>query len=143
MIYIGSDHGGFELKNVIVENLKEKGFEVCDCGTFTKDSVDYPNVAKDVCEKVAGSDEKGILVCGTGVGMSMAANKVNGIRAVVASDAFSVRMSRVHNNANVLCLGQRVLGNALALMLVDEFLKSEFEGGRHKRRIELITAMEG
>lgn len=143
MIYIGCDHGGFELKNVIIDFLKEKSVEVCDCGTYTSDSVDYPNIAKNVCEKVVGSPDKGILVCGTGVGMSIAANKIKGIRAVVASDAFSVRMSRAHNNANVLCLGQRVLGNSLALMLVDEFLKSEFEGGRHEHRVELITRLEG
>lgn len=142
MIYIGSDHGGFRLKEILTEYLKNKGVDIKDCGTFDETSVDYPNIAKEVCERVAAERATGILVCGTGVGMCISANKVRGIRAVVASDPFSVRMSRCHNNANVLCLGQRVLGNSLAMLLVDEFLAGEFEGGRHERRVNLISDME-
>lgn len=142
MIYIGSDHGGFRLKGVLIEHLKSRDIEYTDCGTFSEKSVDYPDIAKDVCQKVIESGAAGILVCGTGVGMSIAANKVKGIRAVVASDTLSVKMSRRHNDANVLCLGQRVLGNDLAVLLLDEFIDGEFEGERHRRRVELIHGME-
>lgn len=142
MIYIGSDHGGFDLKKVIINHLESLGEDCCDMGTFSKDSVDYPNIAKEVCSKVAAGDNIGILLCGTGVGMSIAANKVSGIRAVCATDPLSVRMSKRHNNANVLCLGQRVIGNDLAVLLLDEFLNNQFEGGRHERRVNLISELE-
>lgn len=143
MIYIGCDHGGFKLKGTLIEYLQSEGLEFEDCGTFSETSVDYPDIAKTVCDKVVKDENAiGVLLCGTGVGMSMAANKVKGIRAVVASDPFSVRMSKVHNNANVLCMGQRVLGENLALLLLEEFLKAEFEGGRHQRRVDLICSLE-
>lgn len=142
MIFIGCDHGGFGLKNEIINHLNNKGEEVLDCGTFSTNSVDYPGIAKEVCDKVVETNATGILICGTGVGMSIVANKIKGIRAVVATDSFSVCMSRRHNNANVLCLGQRVLGNGLALALVDEFLSNSFEGGRHGRRVDMISDFE-
>lgn len=138
MIYIGSDHGGFELKQVIVQHLKEQEIDVIDCGTFSADRVDYPDIARVVCEKVLEDDEQGILLCGTGIGMSMTANKFKGIRAAVCTDPYSSRMTRQHNDANVLCMGQRVVGEGLALDIVDSFLAAEFEGGRHKNRVEKI-----
>lgn len=139
MLVIGCDHGGFELKNIIIEHLKEQGKEVLDVGCFTPESVDYPVIAKELCKKITdGEAELGILVCGTGIGMSMAANKINGIRAACCSDTFSARLTRNHNNANVLCLGGRVVGPGLALDLVDNFINAEFEGGRHQRRIDML-----
>lgn len=138
MIYIGSDHGGFELKQVIVQHLKQQEIDVIDCGTFSADRVDYPDIARVVCEKVLEDDEQGILLCGTGIGMSMTANKFKGIRAAVCTDPYSSRMTRQHNDANVLCMGQRVVGEGLALDIVDSFLAAEFEGGRHKNRVEKI-----
>lgn len=139
MLVIGCDHGGFELKNIIIEHLKEQGREVLDVGCFTPESVDYPVIAKELCKKITdGEAELGILVCGTGIGMSMAANKIKGIRAACCSDTFSARLTRNHNNANVLCLGGRVVGPGLALDLVDNFVGAEFEGGRHQRRIDML-----
>lgn len=139
MLVIGCDHGGFELKNIIIEHLKEQGKEVLDVGCFTPESVDYPVIAKELCKKITdGEAELGILVCGTGIGMSMAANKIKGIRAACCSDTFSARLTRNHNNANVLCLGGRVVGPGLALDLVDNFVSAEFEGGRHQRRIDML-----
>ncbi len=139
MLVIGCDHGGFELKNIIIKHLKEQGREVLDVGCFTPESVDYPVIAKELCKKITdGEAELGILVCGTGIGMSMAANKIKGIRAACCSDTFSARLTRNHNNANVLCLGGRVVGPGLALDLVDNFVNAEFEGGRHQRRIDML-----
>ena len=139
IIAVASDHGGFELKNIIIEHLKEQGKEVLDVGCFTPESVDYPVIAKELCKKITdGEAELGILVCGTGIGMSMAANKIKGIRAACCSDTFSARLTRNHNNANVLCLGGRVVGPGLALDLVDNFVNAEFEGGRHQRRIDML-----
>ena len=143
MIAIGCDHGGLELKNAIVEHIKEKGLEIKDLGIYENHSVDYPDVAKPVCQEVQnGNAEKAILVCGTGIGMSIAANKMKGIRAAVCSDHFSVKFTRLHNNTNVLCLGGRVLGTGLALELVDIFLTTPFEGGRHQTRIDKIADLE-
>jgi len=142
-IVIGADHGGYILKNQIVEHLKSAGHEVEDCGTHNSDSVDYPHFAKAVTAAV--KDEKselGILVCGSGIGMSMAANKVNGIRAALCFNAYMGRMTRAHNNANVLCLGERVLGSGSSLDIVDAFVNTDFEGGRHQRRIDLVTELE-
>ena len=134
-ILIGSDHGGFKLKNKIIEHIKAQGYEVEDFGTYTTDSCDY---AKKVAGEVIKTGDKGILVCGTGIGMSIAANKVRGIRAALCSDTFSARMTRMHNNSNILCLGERVIGTGLALDIVDIWLQTEFEGGRHQKRIDLI-----
>ena len=143
MIAIGCDHGGFELKNHIVKYLTDKGYDVKDYGVFCEDSVDYPDCAEPVCNAVTGGEaEKGILICGTGIGISIAANKHKGIRAALCSDVYSAEMSRRHNNANILCMGGRVLGRELAFMITDTWLKIEFEGGRHERRIEKIHAIE-
>ncbi|MCQ2461510.1 MAG: ribose 5-phosphate isomerase B [Clostridia bacterium] len=144
MIVLGCDHGGFELKQAIMKHFDEIGKEYIDVGSYDTNSVDYPVIAKALCEKItSGEAELGILCCGTGIGMSMAANKVKGIRAACCSDTFSARLTRNHNNANVLCLGGRVVGAGLALDLVDNFVNAEFEGGRHQRRIDMITEIEG
>lgn len=142
-IAIGSDHGGFRLKGEIVEYLKGKGIEYVDFGTFDESSCDYPDIALEVAEEVAAKKaDFGILICGTGIGISIAANKVPGIRAALCSDTFSAHATREHNNANILAIGQRVVGSGLALDIVDTFLKTNFEGDRHNRRIDKITAIE-
>ena len=142
-IVLGADHGGFELKNTIKAHLEARGFGVIDVGTNSADSCDYPIFASLACQKVLdGNAELGILVCGTGIGMSMAANKHKGIRAACCSDTFSARLTRLHNNANFLCLGARVVGVGLALDLVDNFVNEEFEGDRHVKRLSLIEDIE-
>ncbi|MCY6958774.1 ribose 5-phosphate isomerase B [Clostridium brassicae] len=142
-IAIGSDHGGFQLKNAIIKHLEEKGVEVKDFGTLSEESCDYPDYSLKVAEEVATkSYEFGILICGTGIGISIAANKVPGIRAALCSDTFSAHATREHNNANILAMGQRVVGEGLALDIVDTFLNSKFEGGRHEKRINKITEIE-
>lgn len=142
MIAIGCDHGGFELKCAVMNHLLNKKIEYVDCGC-EGERCDYPDIAEAVCKKVtSGECELAILVCGTGIGMSIAANKIKGIRAAVCSDWYSAKYTRLHNNANVLCLGGRVLGTGLALELVDVFLETEFEGGRHSDRIDKITKLE-
>ena len=143
MIAIGSDHAGYELKTEIIEFLKQKGYEIRDYGTCDCNSVDYPDYGMAVAEAVKdGICEKGIVICGTGIGISIAANKVPGIRAAVCNDTYSARMSREHNDANILSLGARVVGLGLALDIVDVWLKSEFQGGKHKKRIDKIAAIE-
>ena len=142
-ITIGCDHAGYELKKKVIDHLRERGIEVIDVGTHSTDSCDYPAIAHAVCKNIQdGVTELGILVCGTGIGMSMAANKHRGIRAAACSDTFSARLTRVHNDANVLCFGERVVGMGLALDLVDNFIDAEFEGGKHQRRVDMITAIE-
>ena len=142
-ITIGCDHAGYELKLKVVDHLKSRGIEVIDVGTHSTDSCDYPNIAHAVCKNIQdGVTELGILVCGTGIGMSMAANKHRGIRAAACSDTFSARLTRIHNDANVLCFGERVVGMGLAIDLVDNFIDAEFEGGKHQKRVDLITAIE-
>ncbi len=142
-IAIGCDHGGLEHKNAIVEHLTERGFTVRDFGIYEQKSVDYPEIAEKVANSIASNEtELGILVCGTGIGMSLAANKVKGIRAAVCSEHFSAKYTRLHNNSNILCLGGRVIGVGTALELVDLFVDTEFEGGRHQRRVDMITAIE-
>lgn len=137
---IGSDHAGLELKRSLIEELRKRGIEVRDFGTNTSDSCDYPDFAHALCHAVeAGEAERGVLVCGTGVGMSIAANRHAGIRAVVCSEPLSARMSRRHNDANVLCLGARVVGPDTAVDILDAFLSAPFEGGRHERRVAKIT----
>ena len=138
-IAIGCDHGGFHLEEKILEYLDVNKFEYKDFGIYTLEQSDYPIVAKQVANEVAaGNFDRGILVCGTGLGMSIAANKVKGIRAVCLENTYSARVSRAHNNANVLCLGERVIGQNLALDIVDVWLKTGLEGGRLKRRIDMI-----
>ncbi len=142
MIAIGCDHAGVEMKNAIINFLAERGYELEDLGTDGT-PCDYPDIAETVCGCVtSGKCEKGILICGTGIGMSMAANKIKGIRAALCSDSFSARFTRLHNDANVMCIGARVLGVGLACELAEIFLSAGFEGGRHQRRIDLITALE-
>ena len=142
-IALGCDHGGYELKEAIKKYVTDKGVEVIDCGTDSTDSVDYPEYGLKVAEAVSrGEVEQGILICGTGLGMSYVANKVKGIRCACVSDVFSAEMSKLHNNANVLALGARVVGLGLAIKIVDTWLGAEFEGGRHNRRVDMITAVE-
>ncbi len=144
MLAIGSDHGGYELKCEIIKYFDQKGISYIDFGTNCLDSCDYPVYAKKVAKAVvSGECEKGILICGTGIGISIAANKINGVRAAVCSDYFSAKYTRLHNNANILCLGGRVVGPGLAIELVDVFLNTEYERGeRHGRRLELIREIE-
>lgn len=142
-VYIGADSAGFELKELLKEHLTSGGYAVTDLGTDSTASCHYPLFAAAVAgavQKDAGS--LGILVCGTGIGMSMAANKFHGIRAAVCGDTFSARMTRLHNDANILCIGARVVGQGLARDIVDLFLTTEFEGGRHATRVEMIAALE-
>lgn len=142
-IAIGNDHAAVELKQHIIKYVENKGHTVVNFGTDTNDSCDYPLYGEKVGRAVAsGECDCGILICGTGVGISLAANKVKGIRCVVCTDAYSARLSRQHNNTNVLAFGARVVGPATAEMLVDEFLNTEFEGGRHQRRVDMISDIE-
>lgn len=142
-IALGCDHGGLEHKNAILKHLSERGFEVTDYGIYEQVSVDYPDIAVKLCDSIVkGENELGILVCGTGIGMSIAANKVKGIRAAACSEHFSAKYTRLHNNSNVLCLGGRVIGVGTAIELADLFVDTEFEGGRHQTRVDKITAIE-
>ncbi len=142
-IVIGNDHTAVNLKNHITEYLKNKGYEVLNIGTDSTQRTDYPIYSKKAAEKVAsGECDFGVLICGTGIGISLAANKVKGIRAAVCSEPYSARLTRQHNNANIIAFGARVVGDAMAEMIVDEFLGTEYEGGRHQKRIDMITAIE-
>ena len=142
-IYIGADSAGYELKEILKEHLFEGGYTVRDLGTDSTASCHYPIFAAAVARAVQGdADSLGILVCGTGIGMSMAANKFDGIRAAVCGDTFSARMTRLHNDANVLCIGARVIGQGLARDIVDLFVTTDFEGGRHATRVEMIAKLE-
>ncbi len=142
-LVMGADHAGYALKDKIKETLIEKGYEIIDVGTFSAESCKYPVIAHKLCKTITdGGAELGILICGTGIGMSMCANKHKGIRAACASDTFSARLTRMHNDANVLCFGERVVGYGLAMELVSAFIETEFEGGRHAERVALINAIE-
>ena len=142
-IGIASDHGGFELKEEVREFLEAEGLEVVDYGTYNKDSVDYPEYARKLSEAVvAGEVERGIAICGTGIGISIACNKVDGIRAALCGDTYSARMSKEHNDANILALGGRVTGRDLAMEIVKAYLNASFEGGRHQRRVDKISDLE-
>lgn len=142
MIAIGCDHAGFPMKEALLAHLYSRGISYQDLGCDGS-PCDYPDIAKAVCETVTnGTCTCGILLCGTGIGMSIAANKIKGIRAAACTDSYSTKYTRLHNNANVLCLGARVLGTGLAMELADIFLNTEFEGGRHQRRVDMITALE-
>ena len=143
IIVLASDHGGFELKESIKAHLTERGIRYIDLGTNSSASVDYPDYAHKLCRSLqSGEADLGILCCGTGIGMSMAANKHKGIRAACCSDTFSARFTRMHNNANVLCLGGRVVGAGLALDIVELFLHTDFLGERHARRVQMIADLE-
>lgn len=142
-IAIGNDHVAVGMKNHIKNYLEEKGHEVINFGTDSDERCDYPIYGKKVADAVAsGECERGILICGTGIGISLAANKVKGIRAAVCSEAYSARLTRAHNDANIIAFGARVVGIATAEMIVDEFISTEYEGGRHQQRIDMITAIE-
>ena len=143
-IYIGADSAGFLLKEEIKKHLLELGYEISDFGCDSEASCHYPIFASKVCEAVQAAPDTsfGFLICGTGIGMSMCANKYNGIRAAVCSDTFSAKMTRRHNDANVLCLGARVIGSCLAEDIVDIFLENEFEGGRHQIRVDMMADIE-
>ena len=136
--FVGCDHAALELKRAIVARLEERGHDVVDLGTHDTKSVDYPSFAHQVARRVMFGGARGILVCGTGIGMSIAANRHRGVRAALCHDVFSAKATREHNDANVLCLGARVVGRGLALAIVDAFDSTEFEGGRHQRRVDLI-----
>ena len=143
-IFIGADSAGFTLKAEIIKHLTSLGYEVCDCGTDSEASCHYPDFAAAVCKSVQAnlSDSFGILVCGTGIGMSMCANKYKGIRAALCSDTYSAKMTRQHNDANVICMGARVIGSCLATEILDSFLSASFEGGRHATRVGMIKEIE-
>lgn len=142
-IALGSDHGGYKLKNEIISFLKDNGYEIKDFGTYSTESCDYPEYAQKVAEVVAAKEfDFGILICGTGIGISISANKVPGIRAALCSDTFSAHATREHNNANILALGERVVGPGLAIDIVKTFLTSKFEGERHQKRIDKISIIE-
>ena len=142
MIAIGSDHAGYGLKCEIIKHLAEKGVEFIDCGC-NGESVDYPDIAEATCAKVtSGEADKAILICGTGVGISISANKIKGIRAALCGDWYSAKYTRLHNDANVLCMGGRVIGAGLAAEITDIFLDTEFEGGRHARRVAQLDAIQ-
>lgn len=142
MIAIGCDHAGYDMKKELMEVLGEKGYEFKDSGC-NGEKCDYPDIAEKVCEDVlSGGCEYGILICGTGIGMSIAANKIKGIRAALCTDSFSTKYTRLHNNANVMCMGARTLGKGLAAELAEIFLTTGFEGGRHQKRLDLIDKLE-
>ncbi len=142
-IAIGNDHSAVALRQVITQHLRDRGIEVEEVGTFSEESSNYPEWGEKVARKVvSGEADLGIAICGTGIGISLACNKVKGIRAAVCSEPYSAKLSRQHNNANVLCFGARVVGTELAKMIVDEWLDAEFQGGRHQTRIDMITKIE-
>ncbi|MBQ7580073.1 MAG: ribose 5-phosphate isomerase B [Clostridia bacterium] len=143
MIYVGCDHGGFDLKETVIDYLEKNNIDFTDVGCYNKESVDYPDVAKEVCTAIIeGRADKGILLCGTGIGISIAANKFKGIRAAICSDTYCAKFSRLHNDANVLCLGGRVLGPGLAREIIDVFLTTDFEGKHHIDRLLKIQKIE-
>jgi len=142
-IALGCDHGGLDLKNAIEAKLKAMGMEVVDMGTESEESVDYPDFAAKVAESVSeGRVDRGITICGTGIGMSIAANKYPGVRAALCHDSYTARMSRMHNDANILVMGGRVTGDEVALEMLKQWIETPFEGGRHQRRLDKITAIE-
>lgn len=143
MIAIGCDHGGLNIKNAVIDYLKENGIDYRDFGCDSPESVDYPIYAYQVAKAVSdGEAEFGIICCGTGIGVSMVANKVKGVRAAVCTDAFCAEMTRRHNNSNVLCMGGRVIDETTAVRLTDIYLHTEFEGGRHEKRVQMVTDIE-
>lgn len=142
-VAIGSDHGGLDLKETVISVLRELQIEIEDLGTYSKESCDYPDYAQKVAEGVAsGTYEKGVLICGTGIGMSIAANKVSGIRAALCNEVYSAQMARAHNDANVLCMGARVVGPGVATEIVKAFFTTGHEGGRHAGRVAKIRLLE-
>ena len=142
-IYIACDHAAAEMKNEIAQYLRDKNHDVSDLGIQPGEKIDYPVSAEKVAKSVVSDpDSRGILICGTGIGMSIAANKVKGVRAAAVSEVYSARMTRIHNNSNIICFGARVIGIETAKMIVDAYLEAEFEGGRHQTRVDMITKLE-
>lgn len=142
-VALGSDHGGFNLKNIVLNHLKDKGIETEDFGCYSGESCDYPIYGKKVAEAVkSGNFDFGIIICGTGIGISISANKVPGIRAAHCTDSFTAKATRKHNNSNILALGERITGTSIALEIVDAFLSTDFEGGRHEKRVKMIEEIE-
>jgi ribose 5-phosphate isomerase B len=142
--YVATDHAGVDLKDYTVELLKQKGHEVVDLGPFDKERVDYPDYAVKVAQSVlADSASQGILICGSGIGMSMAANRFHGIRAALCHDAYTAQVARGHNDANILCFGERIVGKGVAESIIDSWISSSFEGGRHCGRVDKIEAIQG
>ena len=142
-VYIGNDHAAVAMKNELVEYIKGLGYEVVNVGTDTEERVDYPVYAVKVAKAVAqDKDALGVLICGTGIGMSLAANKIHGIRAAAVSEVYSAKLTRMHNNSNIVCIGARVIGPETAKMIVETFLTTEYEGGRHQKRIDMISELE-
>lgn len=142
-LVLGCDHGGFELKEVIKKHLINGGYNITDIGVYNTDSVDYPDFGKRAAQMVANNEvDRGIIICGTGIGISIAANKVKGIRCALCTNEYMARMSRMHNNANMLALGERVLGKGVATDIVDAWLLTEFEGGRHENRVNKLMDIE-
>ena len=143
-VAIGCDHGAFELKEKVIKFLQGNGYDILDLGCNSLDSVDYPKYGKAVGEAVVNKEaEKGIVLCGTGIGISIAANKVKGVRAALCNNTTTARLTREHNDANVLAIGARMVGDVLAFEMVETFLTTEFEGGRHQKRIDMISEIEG
>ena len=142
-VYIGSDHAGFAVKDFVKELFEKRGYEVIDLGTHSPERVDYPDYAQKVAEAVAKDSESwGVLICGTGIGMSIAANKIKGIRAAEVHDYYTAQMARAHNDANILCFGERVVGKGVIESIVDAWCETKFEGGRHANRVAKIMALE-
>ena len=141
-LHIASDHAGLALKTAIGRRLAQQGYDIVDHGTHSDASCDYPAFAHALSRAVEEENGRGILICGTGIGMSIAANKIRGVRAALCADAFSTKYTRLHNDANVMCMGARTLGSGLALELVEIFLDTPFEGGRHEKRVHMITELE-
>lgn len=141
-IAIGSDHAGLEMKQIISKQLQELGHEVLDCGTYSADSVDYPDIAEQVAAKVLSQKIMGILICGTGIGVSIAANKISGIRAALCTNEYAARLARQHNDANIIALGSRIIAPQYAFEIVNVFIKTAFEAGRHHDRLEKIKIIE-
>lgn len=142
-IAVACDHGGLRLKNVLIEDMKKKGYEVIDFGTYTDDSCDYPDYASKAAKAVANKEcDRGVVVCGTGIGVSITANKVDGIRCALVHDVFSAKATRTHNDTNMLAMGQRVIGEGLALEVLNAWLTTDYEGGRHDLRIQKMMALE-
>lgn len=143
-VAFGCDHGGFDYKDKVISHLKSKGINVIDCGTYSRESVDYPVYADKVCREITDKNaDAGILICGTGIGMSIAANKHKGIRAACCENTYSAKMTRAHNDANVLCFGARVIGIEVALDMIDLFLSTEFMGAHHEKRVAMLNALDG
>jgi RpiB/LacA/LacB family sugar-phosphate isomerase len=142
IIAIGSDHAGFALKQEIIAELKQDDHQLIDCGTYSSQSVDYPDIAEKVANKVLKDHILGILICGTGIGISIAANKIRGIRAALCHDPYSAALAREHNDANIIAIGSRVSGNGIALEMIKTFINSQFQGGRHQLRVEKIGSLE-